>query len=108
MTIRPVDMQVFVPKVTEVSRQQQIQQHQGQAEQQFQSAVNQQTAEHKEQSVSSTQKSDQGTIRDDGQRQRQREGTLKRRRSNERESSGDQTEQKPVNGQPGHHLDVRI
>ncbi|MCW2277915.1 hypothetical protein [Heliophilum fasciatum] len=105
MTIRSVDMQVIVPKVTEISRTQQIQQQQGQNEQQFQSQLNQQTTQWKQQSVPTTGQADKGAIKD-------RESKQQQRKQHEQKSDEDKEQNKDVLDNEGllrgHHLDLRI
>ncbi len=104
MSVRSIDLQVLIPRATEVSRVQQLSNHQAELEQQQSAAQWQQLAAARQQQVQQTPQSAGGKVEPDG-----KEG--KGRREGDRKGWNEEPEEAEVieGADPvrGHMIDIK-
>ena len=106
MTLRPIDMQVLLPRVPEVSRAQQIHnQHDQNQAQQFASELNKQV-KHAENQVQTTDQAEGKSINQD----KENSSSGKKQGKQEGRKAKDQDVETSLPGDPnkGTHLDIKI
>lgn len=106
MNITPMDMQVIIPKATEVGKGQQTRDHQNVFQQQHGAAQLQQQSDRKLQQVQTSEKSEGKKIKEEENRKNQQE-------SNQKNSQEKQTEEKEaaamaVDQFRGQHIDIKM
>ncbi|MBC9783442.1 hypothetical protein H1S01_02805 [Heliobacterium chlorum] len=105
MTLRPVDMQVIVPKVTEVGKQQQVQNLAPDQQQHFLGQQGQVEADHRQKTVQSSPQSEEGRIRE---RQQNKQGRQQGKSKSGRRDQDEQEESVPQDPLRGRLLDIKI
>ncbi|ADG82363.1 hypothetical protein [Thermincola potens] len=107
MSLRPVDMQVLIPKIDEVAKSHQIQnQHEEFQQQQF-AAQLQKQAELQQKQVTNSPKSEGGKIKKEKEKEkyRQQSGDGKKQRYNAQEEDSPQDFKEP---NKGNLLDIKV
>lgn len=106
MSIRPLDLQVLIPRTTEVSRAQQTNDHQATLQQQQNAAAQQQLSAARQQQVQRTPQSEGGRIEPDAKREGQGQANHHSREDHHQADENDSFEggHDPLRG---HHIDIK-
>ncbi len=107
MNIRSVDMQVLIPKATEVGKSQALLEHQSTLQQQYGAEKLQKTADHQLNQVQDTKKSEGGKVKREEARDKQRGSRQDRREQESREANGGEERQPDRNCQCGRFIDIK-
>lgn len=105
MSIRPIDLQVLIPRATEVSRTQQANDHQAVLQQQQNAADWQQVAATRQQQVQQTPQSAGGKVDADGKREGR--GEAEERRHEARAAEDKESADGGQDPLRGHHIDIK-
>ncbi len=106
MNIRSIDLQVLIPRTTEVSKVLQTHDHQATLQQQQNAAAQQQLSAARQQQVQRTPQSEGGKVDADAKREGQGQADQHRRDDSHQanESDGLEGGQDPLRG---HHIDIK-
>lgn len=110
MNIRPVDLQVLIPRSTEVSKAQQVTDHQVTVQQQQFSEELQQTMAHRQHQIQGTHKGEGGTVqRDKDERNRRQHNHHRKLKAKTLEQDSECTENNAILDDPvrGHLIDIK-
>lgn len=107
MTVRPIDMQVMLPKVQEVSRTQQIQNQQEQNLAQQFSAELQKKTKQADSQVQTTKESAGNRVKKDKRKSEDQDSSDSKRRSSAEEDQEDPNSE-PKDPNLGTHVDIKV
>ncbi len=105
MSLRPIDFQSMVPKVTERARAQNEEQHRGVTQQQQQAEQASKGAQQKTDTVVQQEEAQKADIRDKESERRRRDGKKKKRDEDEKEDGTKTVLQQPKEGRT---IDIRL
>lgn len=111
MSIRPIDLQVLIPRATEVGKAQQVADQQSINQQQQFAEQWQKISDSRQQKVQNTPKSEGGKVhRDSAQQQNQEQEANHQNFSDERPQEPEQQSNQASNSDPvrGHVIDIKM
>lgn len=109
MNIRPMDMQVLIPRATEIAKSQNHLDQQGVLQQQQFSEQLQKMAENRQRQVQSTSKNEGGKIKGDQEREKHPSQQQGESENTQKHAGADTAENTPSNMDPvrGHTIDIK-
>lgn len=108
MNITPIDMQVIIPKATEVGKGQQIRDHQEVLQQQFGATEFQKHADHKLRQVQTSEKAEGKKIKNDSSRQRKKDQSKQNHTSDRDDETGTADSVMAVDTFRGRNIDIKM
>lgn len=105
MNITPVDMQVVIPKATEVGKAQQARDFQDVLQQENGAAQFQQTVEHKLRQVQNTEKSEGKRVKEEAEKKKKKQQEEQQKR---REQQAQGTVKFAVDVSRGRNIDIKL